>query len=194
MRVLISLALSICGCAALADGLLPEMTGRGQSVSLMAGRMTWDDYGTLAYAPQDIDWAPSRFVAGIYGRHWALTARPRVRLGYEAAVLIHDGVNDHIELTLPAVIRYRALDPVVPWQGAAFGLGVSIASTPPELEIARKGQSQRAIPHWFMELEFGKPDWAVAPFLRIHHRSDGFIFADFDTGSNGVGLGLRWQF
>ncbi|WP_138470959.1 hypothetical protein [Poseidonocella sp. HB161398] len=180
-------AVLAAGVAAASEG------GWSSALSAFAGRMTWGDYGTIAYAPGSIDWAESRLYGLAYSRDRALGGHG-VRIGWEAQLVAHEGVSNHVAVNLPATIRYRAADPVLPWQGAAFGLGASFASEAPELEKERKGQSQQVLPYWFMELEFGKPSWEVAPFLRIHHRSDGFIFAPFDTGSNAVVLGLRHAF
>ncbi|WP_172330472.1 hypothetical protein [Mangrovicoccus sp. HB161399] len=186
------------GAVALLAGCLAAAAPAGaeewrSALSVFAGRMTWGDYGTIAYSPQDIDWAGSR----LYGLAWSRD-RPAgwggLRVGWEAQLVAHEGVSNHVAVNLPATVRYRFADPVIPWQGAAFGLGVSIASEPPELEEERKGQSQQVLPYWLMELEFGRPSWRAAPFLRIHHRSDGFIFAPFDTGSNAVAVGLRVSF
>ncbi len=163
------------------------------AVSGFAGRMTWGDYGTIAYSPQEIDWADSRFYGLAYSRDRA-TGWGGLRLGWEMQLVVHEGISDHVALNVPATVRYRVADPVVPFQGAAFGLGASFASETPRLEVERKGQSQRVLPYWFMELEFGKPSWRASPFLRIHHRSDGFVFAPFDTGSNAVAAGLRLSF
>lgn len=166
---------------------------RQQAVSVFGGQMTWNDYGTIAYKPGDVEWADSHFAGVAYSRDWEGPI-PQIRLGFEAQLVTHWGINDHVALNLPATIRYRALDPWIPVQGAAFGLGFSFASEPPQIEIERKGKSQEVLPYWFMEIEFGTPDWRAVPFVRIHHRSDGYIFADYDTGSNGVAAGVRVPF
>ncbi|WP_108257642.1 hypothetical protein [Mangrovicoccus ximenensis] len=186
------------GPAALAAGWMVLAGGAGaqgwdSALAAFGGRMTWGDYGTIAYEPGDIEWADER----LWGLAWSrdrATAMGGLRLGWEAQLVVHEGVSDHVAVNIPATIRYRFADPVIPWQGAAFGLGVSVASAAPELEKQRKGRSQAVLPYWLMELEFGKPSWGFSPFLRIHHRSDGFVFAPFDTGSNAVVAGVRVPF
>ncbi|MEM8554078.1 MAG: hypothetical protein AAGF71_04540 [Pseudomonadota bacterium] len=189
----------ILGCA-LAVGLFApsvhadeSATGKDRKLAVFAGQMTFDDYGTIAYDPGNIDWADSHLAGLAYSQKWRDISQ-RFTLGWEVQLIGHTGINDHVELNIPVWIRYNPIDPWFPFQSAGFGVGPSFASSPPELEIERKGQSQRAMPTWFMELEFGDPDWVVSPFIRIHHRSDGYIFADFDTGSNGVVAGVRFSF
>ncbi len=159
----------------------------------VAGSMTADSWETVLGFEDDIQWTAPRLVGGGAYLERAVLWH-RLWVGAEALALLHMDADPHWEVTLPATLRYRALDPWVPFQGAAAGLGVSYATATPELEIARKGESNRFLLHWFVELEFGRTSWAAAPFLRLHHRSDGFGLVDVDTGSNGVLLGLRVPF
>ncbi|MEM8554079.1 MAG: hypothetical protein AAGF71_04545 [Pseudomonadota bacterium] len=119
----------------------------------------------------------------------------RTVLGVEFNGLYHsDGKDSFVEISLPVIARYRAIDPWLPIQGAAFGLGVSWASEIPPLEIERKGDSAQLLIHWLAEVELGRPQWRYTPFLRLHHRSDAWGVVDVDTGSNGFLLGLRLAF
>lgn len=166
----------------------PQMAFSG-----FAGQMTDDGWETIVLSPQDTEWLDSHLGALILSKDWAF-GDPRLRVGFEGQVVKHWGDQDHMEFNVPATIRYRALDPVIPVQGASFGLGLSYATEVPQVEVDRKGDSQRLLAHWYAEVEFGKPDWAVYPFLRLHHRSDGYVIADFDTGSNAVVFGIRAPF
>lgn len=163
------------------------------TLSVFAGQMTDDGWETIVLKPSETEWIDSYLAAAVIGRDWTVW-NPRLRFGIEGQLVKHWGEQDHVEISVPLTIRYRALDPWIPVQGASFGLGLSYASEVPQVEVDRKGDSQKWLAHWYAELEFGKPDWTVYPFLRLHHRSDGYVIADFDTGSNGVVFGLRYPF
>lgn len=163
------------------------------SFSVFAGQMANDGWETIVLDPTEIEWLDSNLAAAVIGRDWTL-GNPRLRFGFEGQLVKHWGDQDHYEISVPLTVRYRALDPWIPLQGASFGLGLSWASEVPKIEVERKGESQQVLAHWYAEVEFGRPDWVVYPFLRLHHRSDGYVIADFDTGSNGVVFGLRYPF
>lgn len=163
------------------------------AVSLFGGQMTNDGWETIVLKPGQTEWIDSHLVGLVIERDWQIW-NPRLRFGVEASLVKHWGAQDHLELNVPLYIRYRALDPWIPIQGASFGLGLSYASEVPQVEVDRKGESQELLAHWYAELELGKPNWAVYPFIRLHHRSDGYVLADFDTGSNAVVFGLRYPF
>ncbi len=188
---LAALVLSMSYDMAQADGRFFE---DGQTaLAAFAGQLTDDGWETIVLDTGNITWIDSYVAALIVSRDWT-ALNPRLRFGVEGQAVVHTGEQDHLEVNVPLYIRYRALDPWVPVQGAAFGLGLSYATDVPEVEVERKGESQRLLAHWFAEVEFGRPNWTVYPFLRLHHRSDGYVIADFDTGSNAVVVGLRYPF
>lgn len=189
--VLVGLVLGLCAQDAQAN---PQL-GEGQtSLSVFAGHMTNDGWETVVLRPSQIDWVDDRVLGLAVARDWAIQGT-NLRFGVEGSLVKHTGpIQDHVEVNAPLTLRYRAPDPVIPVQGAAFGLGLSYAGDRPQVEVARKGDSQKLLAHWFAEVELGTPDWAVAPFVRLHHRSDGYIIAPFDTGSNAVVVGLRYRF
>jgi hypothetical protein len=77
---------------------------------------------------------------------------------------------------------------------AAFGLGLSYAGEPPEVEVEIEGDSEQWLIYWVAELTAGPTDapWAIA--LRLHHRSTAFGLMGEEGRMNAMGLGLRWRF
>ncbi|MEM1130730.1 MAG: hypothetical protein AAGH83_09435 [Pseudomonadota bacterium] len=184
-RSLICLA---CGCSA--TGALAEPR---DAVSIFAGQMTEDSWDDIFEEPGGIDWEQSWLGGMALSRDWPIY-QTGLSFGVEGQALIHAGDQSHLEFNLPVVLRYRLPPNPVPVSGAAFGIGLSWASEVPEIEVERKGDSQRLLVYWMIELELGRSDWDLLPFLRVHHRSDGESVADFDTGSNAVLAGLRYRF
>lgn len=176
-------------CVAAAD----ESPALRNAVSLFGGELTGDGWETIVHSPGETDYRSS-WLAGVGVSHEWPIFDPRLSLGLEGQLVRHFGEQTHWEVNAPVVLRYRALAPALPLSGAAFGLGLSYASERPEIEADRKGQAQRMLAYWMAEIEFGKPGWAALPFIRLHHRSDGYFIADFDTGSNAVVFGLRHRF
>ena len=122
-------------------------------------------------------------------------------LGYEleAQAAWHSGMQHHEELNCAFTLRWlpfiwdRYVD-----TSFAFGNGLSYATSDPELEI-REGdehKTSRVLYYILVELAFAlprQPQWNL--FVRIHHRSSVFGLIDnITTGSNFVGLGLRYKF
>lgn len=122
-------------------------------------------------------------------------------LGYEleGQVATHSGEQSHQEVNGAFTLRWLSF----PWNrylltSFAFGNGLSYATSEPELEI-REGdehETNQLLYYILVELAFSlpqQPDWAL--FVRIHHRSSVFGLIDnITTGSNFVGLGLRYRF
>ncbi len=120
----------------------------------------------------------------------------RWSLELEANVVRHFGIQDHFELNAP-VLTARWED--FPWNrhldtSLAFGIGPSFASTTPEYERIRKGESDPMMLFWHIEAAFGLPGSRWSTIFRLHHRSTGYgMFAD-EGGSNILCLGLRYEF
>lgn len=122
-------------------------------------------------------------------------------IGYEleAQVAQHSGKQTHEEINGAFTLRWLPF----PWDryldtSFAFGNGLSYATSEPELEI-REGEEHKTnqlLYYILVELAFSlpqQPDWDL--FVRIHHRSSVFGLIDnIWTGSNFVGLGLRYKF
>lgn len=162
-------------------------------VALLFGQMTQDSWDDIAQEPGGIDWEPSWLVGMALSRDWQIR-ESGFSYGLEVQALRHFGEQTLWEFSLPVVLRYRAASPPLPVSGAAFGLGLSWTSEVPQIEVERKGESQRLLAYWMAEVEFGNPSWDLLPFLRLHHRSDGGSVANFDTGSNAVMAGIRFLF
>lgn len=163
--------------------------GQGQTyVQGAVGRMTDNEWGELFE-----DWGSVRmldayqFGVGVQ-REW-----PIWRLGYigiEGQLTAHAGTQNHLEITTPVFVRTpRPHSRFLP--SLAYGLGLSYATEPPEIEIDRTGESTELLAHWFFELEFGNAELGWRPFVRLHHRSHAWETFGARTGSNAVFIGLR---
>ena len=122
-------------------------------------------------------------------------------IGYEVEgqVAWHSGMQHHEEVNCAFTLRWlpffwdKYLD-----TSFAFGNGLSWATDEPELEIREgdENKSNQLLYYILVELAFAlprRPQWDL--FVRIHHRSSVFGLIDnITTGSNFVGLGLRYKF
>lgn len=122
-------------------------------------------------------------------------------IGYEVEgqAAWHSGMQHHEELNCAFTLRWlpfiwdRYID-----TSFAFGNGLSYATSDPELEI-REGDEQKTnqlLYYILVEMAFAlprEPQWEL--FVRIHHRSSVFgLIGNIRTGSNFVGVGLRYKF
>jgi len=185
----------------------PKLAGLACLLSALAGapnaaepeRFVWGAAGALttgswheALRPNTLDFADSYMIAGAVGWDRPL-GNSRWRLGLEAQLTAHAGVQDHFELSVPVTLRYHiGEDRFV--RSLAGGLGLSYATEVPEVEIIRNGASQRLFVHWMAEVEFSSPRPDRATFLRLHHRSDGYGVFDVDAGSTGWLFGVRHRY
>lgn len=171
-----------------ANAFLPDPTAR--QVAFVVGRMTDNEWGDLFIGWDEFAWRDAGFVGGAVSWEWSLGRYGS--LGTEVQVIGWAGEQTHLELTLPVFYRTPRPEPV--WiPSLAYGLGLSLASKPPETEVARTGESTELLAHWFFELEFGNSESRLRPFLRLHHRSHAWEAFDARTGSNALGLGLRTE-
>ena len=122
-------------------------------------------------------------------------------VGYEVEgqVAWHSGMQNHQELNCAFTLRWlpffwdKCID-----TSFAFGNGLSYATDEPELEIREgdENKSNQLLYYILVELAFAlprQPQWDL--FVRIHHRSSVFGLIDnITTGSNFVGMGLRYKF
>jgi hypothetical protein len=117
----------------------------------------------------------------------------------EGQVALHSGMQHHGEANGAFTLRWlpfvwdRYID-----TSFAFGNGLSYATSDPELEIREgdENKTNKILYYILVELSFAlprEPQWNL--FVRIHHRSSVFGLIDnISTGSNFVGLGLRYKF
>jgi hypothetical protein len=122
-------------------------------------------------------------------------------IGYEieGQAAWHSGMQHHEEVNCAFTLRWlpffwdRYLD-----TSFAFGNGLSYATSDPELEIREgdENKTHQLLYYILVEMAFSlprQPQWEL--FVRIHHRSSVFGLIDnITTGSNFVGLGLRYIF
>lgn len=151
----------------------------------------WEDI----LVPGRLDVQRSYFL-GLAGS--ARVARPikNLEIELEAQLVRHFHGQSHWELNAPIVTgRWTAF----PWDdyldtSAAFGLGLSIASETPRLELRNVGESQPLLAYWMFELAFGLPpeDWEL--IARVHHRSTAYGTFGNDGGANALAFGLRHRF
>lgn len=156
--------------------------------SVFAGRMVSDGWEDVFLSPGHLDWRNSGLLGLAYGRDWQVT--PRLSFGLEGQVVGHFGEQQHAEFNLPLFIRY-APDGFGPLESAAFGMGPSLATEVPEIEVDTKGGSERLLLYWAIELEFASPRPGTSIYGRLHHRSNGWGRIAEQGGSNAIVMGLR---
>jgi hypothetical protein len=117
-------------------------------------------------------------------------------LEVEGQIVRHFGDQTHWEFNAPVLTaRWGRF----PWSDVvdtsfAFGLGLSVASETPALEVAQEGDSQAVMAYWMIEVDTELPieDWRLVG--RLHHRSSAYgLFGD-SGGLNSLVLGLRREF
>ena len=122
-----------------------------------------------------------------------------IQFELEGQLSKHTGMQDHEELNGAFTLRWLP----VWWDdyldtSFAFGNGASYATEDPPLEIrdANDNKTTQWLYYFLVELAVvvpKLPQWDL--FLRIHHRSSVFgAISGLTTGSNFVGLGLRYRF
>lgn len=158
-----------------------------------AGTMTENEWEKI-FDPGELEFAGSGLIGAAVG--WD---RPigdsRYSIGFEAQAVGHFGRQDHFEFNLPLVLRYTPPQPrPLRFKSAAFGIGPSHATKIPQVEIDRKGESQRNLIYWMAEIEFTRPQPDESLYFRLHHRSDGFGLLKVSSGSTGLVLGWRKSF
>ncbi|MGF1657991.1 MAG: hypothetical protein ACFCUS_01000 [Rubrimonas sp.] len=188
-------AAAICLCAFAANARATQAEPPRNAVAAFGAWMTDENWEDLFLAPHDIDFEDAGLVGVALSRR---IAEPVEGLSFEieGQIAKHFGSQSHWEVNAPILTaRWSRF----PWDetvatSAAFGLGLSVASETPELEVANEGDSSQTMAYWMIELALGRPgsDWEVIG--RVHHRSNAYgLFGD-DGGSNALALGLRRRF
>ncbi|WP_425093025.1 hypothetical protein [Tropicimonas sp. S265A] len=163
-------------------------------VSGFAGQLTENVHHEVLLTPWDVEFLDSFLLGAAVGVErpspWA-----QVDLGAELQLVKWTGNQHHWELNaIPIIGRYRFDGRAGPLRSLAFGVGFSYASAIPTEEVIRDGESNRFLIYWKAEAEFGPPDAAVSPFIKLHHRSNAFGLIEEEAGSNTVAVGLRRRF
>ena len=169
---------------------------RDKAASFYVGRISsvnaWHD---LIKDPANAEFVDAYIAVAALSQVVGRYSDDRLTLEVEGQVGYNFGDQSHWEINLVAGPRWRQF----PWNdvvatSVAFGLGLSMASEVPEVEVELEGASEQLLIYWNADVTLGPPrsNWAV--LLRLHHRSGGFGSIADDGGMNAVALGLRIAF
>lgn len=112
---------------------------------------------------------------------------------------VRTGKNQDTIYEVNPYVAFRWTD--MPWDdylttSFAFGIGVSYDSGYASVEKNEEDDTKRLLAFLMLESAFSMPsypNWQLV--LRIHHRSGAFgLFRAGNTGTNNVGLGIRYLF
>jgi hypothetical protein len=167
-------------------------TATERSVMLFGGLSTMNDWTEL-WQPRELEFARAGLVGVAGAVEWPI-AGTSVAIGAEAQIVKHLGAQTNWEVNLPVVVRYTPARAVGSLESLAFALGLSWASEPPAIEVAREGESRRAHVYWAAELAFGTAREDRDVVFRLHHRSTGYgLFGDGGS-TNSFVAGIRQTF
>jgi hypothetical protein len=177
--------------------------------SVMAFR-GWSNYHTLGrtvrfiwdYAGEDVYGVDVTYTISPttgFGRFFDRNLAARFQVGGKVNARAQPSGVWLPELSAYFALRWRRL----PWNHIvattfSMGEGLSIVSDVPEVEIltTEVGGTSRLLNYWMMEMTLAVPSLPYLQLVgRIHHRSGAFgLFGDAqESGSNTVGLGIRWH-
>ena len=164
------------------------------AVSGFSGVVLDNDYQDI-FVPWSLDVEDS-YLVGLAGS--ARLARPfeSLHIELEAQIVRHFHGQTHWELNAPIVTaRWTAF----PWDrhvdtSAAFGVGLSVTSETPRLEVGNEGESQPLMAYWMFEFAFALPPENWELIARLHHRSTAYGTFGDGGGANALVLGLRRRF
>jgi hypothetical protein len=191
--------LCLAGCVAMLVGAPASATGAGEpeeprwAVTGFGGvslNNVWEDVFT---APQDLHFEEA-YLAGVSVAR--LLGEPVTGLSFEleGQLVRHFGSQTHWEVNAPILTARWGLFPWALDTSVAFGLGLSLASETPQLEVENEGDSEAVMAYWMIEVDSELPaeNWRIVG--RLHHRSPAYgLFGD-DGGANALVLGVRRQF
>jgi hypothetical protein len=125
------------------------------------------------------------------------TFRDYVNIEIEGQIAKHFGDQDQWEFDLVGYLRWLPF----PWDAyvdtsLAAGVGLSCATSIPEIEAKNHRKAARLVGALMFELAFSLPDipqWSL--ITGIHHRSGaGGVFSGVRGASNAWNVGLRYSF
>lgn len=169
---------------------------RESAVTFYVGRISsvnaWHD---LIKEPNRAEFVDAYVAVAALSHEFGRYYDGRMSFEGEGQIGYNFGDQSHWEANVAMGPRWHAF----PWNDAvatsvAFGLGLSLASEVPEVEIALEGESKQLLVYWSMELTMGPPRSNLALSLRLHHRSGAFGLLADDGGMNAVALGARISF
>jgi hypothetical protein len=112
---------------------------------------------------------------------------------------IRQGDNQHTIYEADPYLLFRWAN--MPWDhyiNTSFGLGegVSYDSSVPAIEKRQNNNTKRLLNYLMFEATFALPRYPTLQVVaRIHHRSGAYgLYHAGNTGSNDVGLGIRYLF
>lgn len=112
---------------------------------------------------------------------------------------IRNGQHEHTIYEFDPYIMFRWAN--FPWNGyintsLGLGEGVSYVSSIPWIELKDNTHTKRLLNYLAFEATFAHPCYPrVQAIIRIHHRSGAYgLYHAGNTGSNDVGLGIRYLF
>ena len=194
-----TLLLSVCIAAVLGFSGLPAVRAQevpDNAASFYVGRISsvnaWHD---LIKDPANAEFVDAYLAVAALSRVVGRYRDDRLTLEVEGQVGYNFGDQSHWEINLAAGPRWRQF----PWNdvvatSVAFGLGLSMASEVPEMEVELEGSSEKLLIYWNADVTLGPPRSSWAVLLRLHPRSGGFGSIADDGGMNAVALGLRITF
>lgn len=188
----------VTGCLAalllgVSNGAVAQDNAPRLSFSVTAGAMSENGINVV-FNLDELRFYGNSFVGLAFGYEKPLRD-DRWLVGFEAQLNHHFGKDTYQELAFPATIRFRPRSPWVrSFDSFAFGVGLSFTSETPQVEIDRRGSSQRTLVYLLYEAAFAVGDTGDALYFRLHHRSDGYGLFAKDSGSNAFALGYRKSF
>jgi hypothetical protein len=115
------------------------------------------------------------------------------------AVTMRNGSNEHTIYEVDPYINFRWAN--LPWNhylttSLSLGEGVSYASSVPAIEKRYNQNTKRLLNLLVFEATFAAPSYPQLQFVaRLHHRSGAFgLYRAGNSGSNDIGLGIRYMF
>jgi hypothetical protein len=191
-------AQSIVAIILLLSPLVPTHVALGSETAwtVYAARISsvnaWHD---LATDPNNAEFVDAYIAVAALSRDLRRYREERLSIQVEAQAAYNFGDQDRWELNFAAGPRWHTF----PWNDvvattAAFGLGLSMASEIPDIEVKLEGASERLLIYWVAEITLARPHSPLSVSLRLHHRSPAFGLLGDDGGMNALGVGLRRAF
>lgn len=164
------------------------------SLNLYWGRLA-DNHWEEVLQPGELELVDSWLVACSYARRLG-GIDDLLSFEAEGQLVRHYRRQVHWEINALATLRWEAF----PWDrwldtSLAFGLGPSLATRLPEVEVENDGSSRRFLAYWMLEAAFSLPEYPqLALIARLHHRSDAYGLLAENGGSNAPAIGIKVRF
>lgn len=191
---IVAVACGACSGGAHERGAAPPDESGPYAVAGFGGVLLDNDFQEVL-VPTQLE-VEGSYLVGIAGSARVVQPIDGLDLELEAQLVRHIHGQTHWEVNAPiAIARWTAF----PWDAhldtsVAFGLGLSITSETPRLEVLNEGESQPLMAYWLIELAFGLPPPHWELLARLHHRSTAYATFGDDGGANALVLGLRRRF